>query len=96
MKITSINIILFHSGVSEPNPGAIEHIIMAVYAILQLVINSSHLATNIMMMVSYHHVLMNHSIFFNDPFILLIEKKNIKLNLKNLILRIIKLIQMFT
>ncbi|KAK0083674.1 hypothetical protein PV325_008424 [Microctonus aethiopoides] len=44
-------------GVSEPNPGPIEHIIMAVYAILQLVINSSHLATNIMMMawsIMYH------------------------------------------
>ncbi|KAK0162943.1 hypothetical protein PV327_006669 [Microctonus hyperodae] len=44
-------------GVSEPNPGAVEHVIMAVYAILQLIVNSSHLATNIMMMawsIMYH------------------------------------------
>ncbi|KAF7992315.1 hypothetical protein HCN44_001640 [Aphidius gifuensis] len=43
--------------IPEDNPGPIEHIIMAVYSIFQLVVNSSYLATNIIMMtwsIMYH------------------------------------------
>jgi len=38
--------------VSDETPGIIEQIIMAVYSIFQLIVNSSYLATNIIMMVS--------------------------------------------
>lgn len=36
----------------DDTPGIIEQIIMAVYSIFQLIVNSSYLATNIIMMVS--------------------------------------------
>lgn len=39
------------AGVPGDNPGIFEHIIMAVYSIFQLLINSSYLAMNIIMMV---------------------------------------------
>ncbi|XP_043493596.1 piezo-type mechanosensitive ion channel component isoform X2 [Polistes fuscatus] len=44
-------------GVPGDSPGILEHIIMAVYSIFQLIINSSYLATNIIMMtwsIMYH------------------------------------------
>lgn len=44
-------------GVPGDNPGIFEHIIMAVYSIFQLLINSSYLAMNIIMMtwsIMYH------------------------------------------
>lgn len=41
---------IFLAGPDEQS-GVIEHIIMAVYSIFQLIINSSYLATNIIMMV---------------------------------------------
>lgn len=36
----------------DETPGVVEQIIMAVYSIFQLIVNSSYLATNIIMMVS--------------------------------------------
>ena len=39
-------------GIPEDKPGVVEHVIMAVYSVFQLVVNSSYLATNIIMMVS--------------------------------------------
>ncbi|XP_076240297.1 piezo type mechanosensitive ion channel component [Calliopsis andreniformis] len=47
----------FSEGAPDEQSGIIEHIIMAVYSIFQLIINSSYLATNIIMMtwsIMYH------------------------------------------
>lgn len=50
-KIKFINRLnIFLAGADEQS-GVIEHIIMAVYSIFQLIIKSSYLATNIIMMV---------------------------------------------
>lgn len=46
---------IFLAGPDEQS-GVIEHIIMAVYSIFQLIINSSYLATNIIMMVKINRV----------------------------------------
>ncbi|XP_011312853.1 piezo-type mechanosensitive ion channel component 1 isoform X3 [Fopius arisanus] len=48
---------LNHQRGQDDEPGPIEHIIMAVYSIFQLIANSSYLATNIIMMtwsIMYH------------------------------------------
>ncbi|XP_015610142.1 piezo-type mechanosensitive ion channel component isoform X3 [Cephus cinctus] len=53
----SIQMQSLSEGVPEDKPGIIEHVIMAVYSIFQLVVNSSYLATNIIMMtwsIMYH------------------------------------------
>ncbi|XP_018376713.1 PREDICTED: piezo-type mechanosensitive ion channel component isoform X6 [Trachymyrmex cornetzi] len=47
----------FSEGTPDETPGVIEQIIMAVYSIFQLIVNSSYLATNIIMMtwsIMYH------------------------------------------
>jgi len=44
--------IYVYLGVPDETPNIIEQIIMAVYSIFQLIVNSSYLATNIIMMVS--------------------------------------------
>ncbi|XP_025161459.1 piezo-type mechanosensitive ion channel component isoform X3 [Harpegnathos saltator] len=47
----------FSEGASNETPGVVEQIIMAVYSIFQLIVNSSYLATNIIMMtwsIMYH------------------------------------------
>lgn len=40
------------SGAPDHGPGIVEQVIMAVYSIFQLIVNSSYLATNIIMMAS--------------------------------------------
>ncbi|XP_014483161.1 PREDICTED: piezo-type mechanosensitive ion channel component isoform X3 [Dinoponera quadriceps] len=47
----------FSEGAANETPGVVEQIIMAVYSIFQLIVNSSYLATNIIMMtwsIMYH------------------------------------------
>ncbi|KAJ8687309.1 hypothetical protein QAD02_023103 [Eretmocerus hayati] len=44
-------------GVTEETPGIFEHIVMAIFSVFQLIVNSSYLATNIIMMtwsIMYH------------------------------------------
>ncbi|XP_043265377.1 piezo-type mechanosensitive ion channel component [Colletes gigas] len=53
----SIQMQSLNEGAPDEQSGIIEHIIMAVYSIFQLIINSSYLATNIIMMtwsIMYH------------------------------------------
>ncbi|XP_072762669.1 piezo-type mechanosensitive ion channel component isoform X6 [Anoplolepis gracilipes] len=53
----SIQMQSLSEGVSDDAPGIVEQIIMAVYSIFQLIVNSSYLATNIIMMtwsIMYH------------------------------------------
>ncbi|XP_026827290.1 piezo-type mechanosensitive ion channel component isoform X4 [Ooceraea biroi] len=53
----SIQMQSLSEGVPDETPGIIEQIIMAVYSIFQLIVNSSYLATNIIMMtwsIMYH------------------------------------------
>ncbi|XP_051158273.1 piezo-type mechanosensitive ion channel component-like isoform X4 [Leptopilina boulardi] len=53
----SIQLQSLSEGAPEDNPGIIEHIIMAIYSVFQLIVNSSYLATNIIMMtwsIMYH------------------------------------------
>ncbi|XP_054011749.1 piezo-type mechanosensitive ion channel component isoform X2 [Hylaeus anthracinus] len=53
----SIQMQSLSEGAPDEHSGIIEHIIMAVYSIFQLIINSSYLATNIIMMtwsIMYH------------------------------------------
>ncbi|XP_033209745.1 piezo-type mechanosensitive ion channel component isoform X3 [Belonocnema kinseyi] len=53
----SIQLQSLSEGIPEDKPGVIENIIMAVYSVFQLVVNSSYLATNIIMMtwsIMYH------------------------------------------
>ncbi|XP_043467301.1 piezo-type mechanosensitive ion channel component isoform X6 [Leptopilina heterotoma] len=53
----SIQLQSLSEGAPEDKPGIIEHIIMAIYSVFQLIVNSSYLATNIIMMtwsIMYH------------------------------------------
>ncbi|KAG7188826.1 hypothetical protein KM043_008433 [Ampulex compressa] len=53
----SIQMQSLSEGATDDKPGIVEQIIMAVYSIFQLVVNSSYLATNIIMMtwsIMYH------------------------------------------
>ncbi|XP_016841730.1 piezo-type mechanosensitive ion channel component isoform X3 [Nasonia vitripennis] len=53
----SIQLQSLSEGVSEEKPGVLEHVIMAVFSVFQLIVNSSYLATNIIMMtwsIMYH------------------------------------------
>ncbi|KAK2582220.1 hypothetical protein KPH14_004571 [Odynerus spinipes] len=53
----SIQLQSLSDDAASDSPGVVEHIVMAVYSIFQLVINSSYLATNILMMtwsIMYH------------------------------------------
>lgn len=67
----------FFSGAPEDNPGIIEHIIMAIYSVFQLIVNSSYLATNIIMMV--------RKIINGKPFLFNVEIKITKLRLNCLL-----------
>ncbi|KAL7286394.1 hypothetical protein TKK_0019346 [Trichogramma kaykai] len=53
----SIQMASLSEGAPEEKPGVLEHVVMAVYSVFQLIVNSSYLATNIIMMtwsIMYH------------------------------------------
>ncbi|XP_066587552.1 piezo-type mechanosensitive ion channel component [Prorops nasuta] len=53
----SIQLQSLSGSITDDTPGIVEHILLAVYSIFQLIVNSSYLATNIIMMawsIMYH------------------------------------------